>query len=252
MPGFGNNRNRSRKYLTRLSGHCSGYGAHMLPSSVDLRKWDTPVKDQGDLGSCTAFMATGVIGFVRNVLGLPPLDLSELFIYYNERLRLGTVGKDSGAGIGDAFSVLAAPGSCQASLWPYDVARFTEQPPFECFADAALDVAVQEFALDYTLDAIKSNLAEGFPVGFGFDVYESFKTIGADGIMPFPNTDSEDFLGGHAVIMVGFDDATQSFLVRNSWSAAWGWEGYFWMPYKVITDPNGMAGEYMTVRRIAS
>ena len=192
----------NRRHFRALPVYKSSSLMHTLTPSVDLRPFDTPIKDQGDLGSCTSFMATGVMQFIRKGLSLPDMSLSELFVYYNERVLEGTVEYDSGASIGDAFTVLANPGACAETDWPYDINVFTKKPPAQCYTDAAMDIATQELALDGSLDSIKQCLAEGFPVGFGFDVYSSFENIGADGIMPVPSL-VEPKLGGHAVMYVG-------------------------------------------------
>ena len=56
--------------------------------------------------------------------------------------------------------------------------------------------------------------------------------------MTYPNTATEQLLGGHAVCLVGYNDATQRFIVKNSWGTGWGDKGYFYMPYQVIKDTN--------------
>jgi C1A family cysteine protease len=45
-------------------------------------------------------------------------------------------------------------------------------------------------------------------------------------------------LGGHALLVVGYDDATQCFTVRNSWGDSWGDKGYCYIPYKYLTNSN--------------
>ena len=62
--------------------------------------------------------------------------------------------------------------------------------------------------------------------------------------MPGPD---EDVVGGHAVLAVGYDDATQTFLVRNSWGATWGQDGYFTMPYAYLTT-RGLSSDFWTIR----
>ena len=37
-----------------------------LPSSVDLRKWCSPVENQGQIGSCTANAGVGVVEYFEN------------------------------------------------------------------------------------------------------------------------------------------------------------------------------------------
>jgi C1A family cysteine protease len=57
------------------------------------------------------------------------------------------------------------------------------------------------------------------------------KEVAANGELPLP-TKGEDIVGGHAVVCVGYDDAKQAFIVRNSWGTGWGDKGYFYMPYE--------------------
>src|ERR1700678_1881450 len=77
------------------------------------------------------------------------------------------------------------------------------------------------------------------PYVFGFTVYESFESdaVAKSGIVPMPSS-TETVLGGHAVMAVGYNDASQRFLVRNSWGSGWGMGGYFTIPYKYLPDAN--------------
>ena len=43
--------------------------------------------------------------------------------------------------------------------------------------------------------------------------------------------------GGHAIMIVGYDDKTERFKFRNSWSTWWGNEGYGTIPYAFLTSP---------------
>ena len=57
-------------------------------------------------------------------------------------------------------------------------------------------------------------------------------------------------LGGHCVVAVGYDDSKQCFIVRNSWAADWGMQGYCTMPYAYLTDPN-LASDFWTIRLVS-
>jgi C1A family cysteine protease len=63
-----------------------------------------------------------------------------------------------------------------------------------------------------------------------------------------PST-AEQVIGGHAVLAVGYDDATRRFTVRNSWGKDWGKGGYFFMPYSYLLDDN-LAADFWTIRGI--
>ena len=98
---------------------------------------------------------------------------------------------------------------------------------------------------------MKGCLASGYPFVFGFSVYDSFESeaVARSGEMPMPQP-TERLLGGHAVLAVGYDDATQRFIVRNFWGRKWGMAGYFTMPYGYMTDSN-LADDFWTIRLIA-
>lgn len=223
-----------------------------LPPSIDLRNQCPPVYDQGQLGSCTGNGIAAVMQFERMKQKLTPDFIpSRLFIYYNERVIEHTVNSDSGAMIRDGIKSVAVQGDCPETEWPYDITKFTNKPTSKCYQDALKYKAVQYQRLVQNLNQMKGCLASGYPFVFGFTVYESFESqqVAQTGIVPMPGT-SEQLMGGHCVVAVGYDDAQQRFIVRNSWGASWGIQGYCLMPYAYLTDPN-LASDFWTIRLIA-
>ena len=157
---------------------------------------------------------------------------SRLFVYYNERVIEGTTTSDSGARLRDGIKSVATQGVCAESDWPYVITKFAEQP-FKAFYDSALSTeATSYFSLDQDIVQFKQCLSSGFPFVFGFTVYDGFESpdVARTGTLNLPGA-SEHVLGGHAVLAVGYDDATSTLTVRNSWGASWGQSGYFTMPY---------------------
>jgi C1A family cysteine protease len=218
-----------------------------MPASVDLRSQCPPVYDQGQLGSCTANAIGGAFEFMQLKEGLEDFMPSRLFIYYNERKIEGTVGEDSGAMIRDGIKSVNKIGVCLEDMWPYDIARFTEEPPAEAYTGAkAHQVTVYRRVLQ-RLQQMQGCLASGTPFVVGFSVYESFESeeVAKTGVVPMPAR-SEKLLGGHAVLAVGYDDVSQRFLVRNSWGPEWGMGGYFTMPYAYLTNPS-LASDFWAV-----
>ncbi len=220
-----------------------------LPPVVDLRPGCPAVPDQGRLGSCVANATQGALSFMENkedaAFGPPA---SRLFIYWCCRVLEGTTASDAGAEIRDGVKSVVQKGFCPEPEWPYDIARFATQPPAQCFTDARKDRVTRYLRVSQSQAGLMGCLAAGWPVVFGFTVYESFETdvVAQTGVVPMP-APGEQVLGGHAVLLVGYDLAAQRFLVRNSWGTNWGMSGYFTMPFAYLLDPN-LASDFWTLR----
>jgi len=222
-----------------------------LPPKMDLRDHCPPVYDQGQLGSCTGNAIAAAMEFDRMKQGLEDFTPSRLFIYYNERKMEGTVDSDSGAQIRDGIKTVGKLGACPEKEWPYDISKFTKQPPRKCYQHALKDRVVQYSRLSHNLNQMKGCLASGYPFVFGFTVYESFESeeVAKTGEAPMPKS-GEQALGGHAVLGVGYDDGQQRFIVRNSWGLNCGMQGYFTLPYAYLTDSN-LCDDLWTIRLIS-
>ena len=219
-----------------------------LPAKVDLRPGCSKVENQGALGSCTANALAGALEFLMRKDRVPFVDISRLFIYYNERVIEHTVKTDAGAMIRDGIKTLAKQGTCSETSWPYDIARFAAKPTKRCYAEA-LDYQILSYARLATVDEMRACLADGFPFVFGFAVYEGFESqqTARTGVVEMPGA-GERMLGGHAVVAVGYDDGVKQFIVRNSWGPTWGQKGYFTMPYAYLADRN-LCDDFWTIRR---
>lgn len=221
-------------------------------SSVDLRVHCPLVYDQGSLGSCTANAGCAAVEFDLLKQGIKDFTPSRLFAYYNERGMEGTLSEDAGGQLRDMAKTLAHQGVCHETSWPYDIAEFATRPLSACFHEALLHRIVSYAAVPQTRDDLQSTLAAGLPIIFGFSVFESFESqaVAHTGIVPMPSK-TEDCLGGHAVMLVGYDDARSAYLVRNSWGASWGLNGYFWMPYAYAESRN-LASDFWVLKQVES
>jgi C1A family cysteine protease len=221
--------------------------AYVPPKRVDLRSKCPAVYDQGQLGSCTGNAIAGAIEFQLKKVGTD-FAPSRLFVYYNERVIEGTVSSDSGAQIRDGIKAVNTLGVCPETEWPYDVTKFTDKPTTNCYTDALKNVVSSYSNLQQSLANMKDCLAFGLPFVFGFTVYSSFESeaVAKSGHLKLP-TSSETVVGGHAVLAVGYDDAKQYFIVRNSWGVDWGLKGYFTIPYTYLTNPN-LASDFWAIK----
>jgi C1A family cysteine protease len=218
------------------------------PNIVDLRNYCSLIENQGNLGSCTGQAIAGAIELLNKRNG-KQTDISRLFIYYYERLLEGTVNFDNGAYIRDGIKVCYTYGASLERYWPYDISKYKLEPILEAKNDARnRKVTRYERVADFNgcIDA----LTNGYPVIIGFYVYSSFMstTVARTGIMSYPNTRREKLLGGHAVLLVGYDKTKKVFIARNSWGTSWGDSGYFYIPFNVI-NPD-MSSDYWVIKSV--
>lgn len=219
------------------------------PFTVDLRRFCSPIEHQGTLGSCTGQAIAGAIELLNKRNG-SYRDISRLFIYYYERLILGTVNYDSGAYIRDGIKATNHYGASLESFWPYDIKRFRQEPVVEARNDA-LRRKVTRYERINNINECFDALANGYPIIMGFKVYTSFMStnVAKTGMMPYPNTRREKLLGGHAVLLVGYDRRNKTFIARNSWGVSWGDKGYFYMPFSVVTNTS-MSGDFWIIKSV--
>lgn len=222
-----------------------------LPPKIDLRPQCPPVYDQGQLGSCTANAIAALYEFIANKQGFGDVLPSRLFIYYNERVIEGTVNSDSGAQLRDGMKTIAKQGACKEADDPYVVSHFRDKPSDTAYKDALQSQAIIYMRITQALSQMQACLAQGYPFVFGFTVYSSFmsdevKKTGV-GTLPQPGDNVE---GGHAVMAVGYDNADQTFILRNSWNTDWGQAGYFTLPYAYLTNSN-LSSDFWTLRQVS-
>lgn len=207
-----------------------------LAKKVDLRPKCSPVVDQGQLGSCTAnAIASGLREYYLITNGEPLTRLSRLYLYWHERQIEGTIYQDSGAYIRDGMKVLASIGVCPEADYPYDINNFTNTPDGNAEGHAG-QFRIKEYHRIKALNDLKAALSQGQPVVIGIPVYESFESqsVAETGIIPMPKP-TEQLLGGHAILIVGYDDDKGYAIVRNSWGEGWGDKGYCYIPYTFFT-----------------
>ncbi len=222
-----------------------------ISTYVDLRPYCSSIEDQGRLGSCTGNAIAGAIELLMK-RNNNFTDISRLFIYYYERLLENTVNYDSGAYIRDGIKACYTYGAATENLWPYDISKFRNRPSIDAVNDASKrKVKLYERVTDF--NGVINAIDNGYPVTIGFDVYSSFDspTVARTGIMPYPNIKKEKLLGGHAVLIVGYNKNNDTFIVRNSWGKYWGDNGYFYMPFQVIKN-NTMSGDFWVIKSISN
>lgn len=153
---------------------------------------------------------------------------------------MGTVDFDSGVSIRDMIKALAKYGVCLESLWPYIIADFKLKPNPDCYQEAEKRKIKEYLRLDSVsknklLYNLKHSLYCGNVIVFGLKLYTSFRNTitEKEGIVLEPKL-FEKSIGGHAMMIVGYIEELQVFIVRNSWGEEWGDKGYCYIPYNYI------------------
>ena len=220
--------------------------AAKLPNQVDLRPLLTPVEDQGDTNSCVAHAVAGAYEYWIKKASRADKPVSRLFVYFNARWRDGSQDKDDGSVIQLAMDGLASFGACAERLWPFDPNLTLKRPSPEAYQDAA-PYRVHDMAqVPLELDSWKRALAEGKPIVFGCELFDSFdecSTRGGVVPMPAPDDIARAKHSGHAMCAVGYSDSERVFIARNSWGADWGDGGYCYMPYAYLMNPKFNDGD---------
>ncbi len=238
------------------------FSAKGRPASVDLRKYCSPVEDQGALGSCTANAAVGILEYYERRAFGKHINASRLFLYKATRNLLHWTG-DTGAFLRSTMGAMVLFGCPPEEFWPYRISEFDKEPSPFCYAFGQNYQALHYFRLDppgtakkTLLDRIRALLRYGFPSMFGFTVFSSIRKASSDGMIPYP-APGETVLGGHAIVAVGYDNGKKiknpiskketrgAFLIRNSWGKDWGDTGYGWLPYEYVLQ--GMAVDWWTL-----
>lgn len=210
-----------------------------LPAKHSLRPHVYYIYDQGQLGSCTANAFCGAYRILSKDKSFHP---SRLWFYFQERLLEDPDHKvsdltDSGADVVDGESYVQVHGICSEHSWPYDISKYNVPPPAAAYKDAAKHKISSHSVVG--AGDIKKFIAAGTPVLLAIAVYDSFESqdVASTGQVPMPDTNTEQCLGGHETLIVGYDDATQTYEVQNSWGADWGDKGFFHLPYDYVHDP---------------
>jgi C1A family cysteine protease len=206
-----------------------------LPSQFSLQNKIGIILNQGNIGSCVS----NVFALCVHMLTNKHVLISRLFHYYCGRAIGGDSSiLDTGLNIRMAANIIRKFGACAEPSWPYVTTNYSVLPPLGVFKASKLFKKYNYTFLTQDLISLKSCLlVSRSPIIFGLIVYDSFMKS-TNGVIPMPDTTTEQLLGGHCMLIIEYNDATQTFTCANSWGSSWGDRGLCYIPYAYLLDSN--------------
>ena len=214
--------------------------------AVDLRKYATPVGDQGQTSRCAAFAWTHALELSRNLLREDCPGFSSNYTMLQFQRMQGDARDYSYAYRGGEGTVsgpepaetLAEYGTCRRSLWPDD-----QPAPSVRESDLAADAQryrLERIPLPIALYDVRKALSAGCPVQVSMNTGPAFADLGRDGLVNAAEPPSGRH-GRHAMLIVGY--IGNFYIVKNSWGTDWGDKGYCYIPKAVLaaSDPEFVA-----------
>jgi hypothetical protein len=246
---------------TRIPGRLVKYREYILqgslireiPDVVDHRPDQTPVKNQNPRGTCVCF---GSMAGLEQAYGGGSLDLSEQYANYLYMTAEGRVCKDDGLQTHMSANYLSDHGVCLESVCGYQTSfasfcnngasppptqrgnaegnspyRITGYQKLWRNDDLATDTGIWINNPRY-LEAL---LRAGHDIVFGTHVAGwSYPYTGIIDVQLGPGGDPLPSVGGHAMLIVGYNRPQEYFIVKNSWGTDRGQDGYVYLSYDYI------------------
>ena len=210
-----------------------------IKKGIDLRNAFTPVKDQGEAGSCTIFAITAIYEYLLNKIKAGDPDLSERFVFYNTCVK--NQRPNGGASFKDVIDSIANYGICNEEDCPYStfVEDLQSEPTEVAYKNALNHKIIEAKMVKVEHAHITAALSQGYPVAVAMKVFDSFGN-GYKGYELTPQKDEVDNgnFEYHSMVICGYSEEDNIYIVRNSWGTKFGDNGYCYLPFAYVDDPN--------------
>jgi C1A family cysteine protease len=207
--------------------------AALLPPSIDYTDKMSSISNQLNEGTCVGFATVdGMKEYQEKAEEAKDIQLSPRYVYANARKIDEFNDDEEGTSVRAAMKVLLDKGVCYEVCWPY----IPQRPGSPCpTADSeALGFRIERYVRMETIQEMKESLVANGPFVMSILCFNGIFNA-PNGVVPMPGED-EDYVGGHAICIVGYDDTEQYFKFKNSWGMLWGDGGYGYLPYDYLED----------------
>ncbi|MES2777089.1 MAG: C1 family peptidase [Bacteroidota bacterium] len=209
------------------------FGGDELPAIVDLTPNMPAVGNQGSQQSCVAWtVAYALKSYQEKLESGGQINFSPSYIYnqINNGLNVPTI-------MTDALKVLSEQGVCRMEEMPYNESDWTSKPTEQQRANAT------PFRIDFwrqvntqDIKEVKAQLAAGYPVMIGAEVSKKFISDGYALKESYVWKEAGEPAGGHAMLLVGYDETKKLFKLMNSWGTEWGDKGFGYLDYQLFSQ----------------
>ena len=212
----------------------------IIPSKHDITSinphYFPEVSNQGNAKTCVPdCISTLYYYYTVRQNNFLKFRISRLYLYYRVRKLYNELGHDRGSSIEDCINELKENGAPPEFIYPYDLRKLNHAPDDESEKLSKFCRCLGFECIDRS--RIKLTLANNDPIVCGIRLFRNVDNpqVIKTGILP-DITDKDTFKGGHSVILVGYDDSTETFKFMNSWGSKWGENGFGYIKYKYIYD----------------
>jgi C1A family cysteine protease len=215
-----------------------------IPNSWDWRNvngnnWVSPVKNQGDCGSCVAFGVSAAVESYQRINSNNPalaIDTSEANLFFVNERQCNLADQRYGWTIPPALDYLVDQGTCLEENYPY---RPVNQKA-ELVQGTEHTWKIRGYDSTTQITQMKQWLCEDGPLVTAFTIYEDFEAFWNGGANGVYSHFTGNLRGGHALAVIGFDDSQSCWICKNSWGPTNGNDGCFRIQYGQCDIDNRM------------
>ena len=226
--------------FSKIRDEMKSMGANDTTADYDIDDSAIPIYDQEDEGSCASNTAIGDLEIlqslenrVKGVPQTPAVRLSRQFQYWAARTLAGTQLMDAGSTCRANYKALNVTGTCSELSFPYNPAMMLVSPGLAAYKEASNNLLVAyysivDFDAQFCTD-VETAIRADHPVTIGTDVIAALDNYDGNPNTVFdPPSIYDTTAQGHALLIVGVRrvSSVRRWKIRNSWSKAWGINGY--------------------------